>query len=129
MREGDGADDGAGPSTSAAPGAANEAGSSRGAALGAPVTDEELFAYTRDLEEAAPFGLWFGRLEEVEQQAAALGAVRARAVRGEIGADLGLAEVPVEITQGGLREVQMPPPRLVASFPVNAHPQMKMAAL
>ena len=36
------------------------------------LTDEELFAYTRDLEEAAPFGLWFGRLEEVEQQAAKL---------------------------------------------------------
>lgn len=74
------------------------------------LTDEELFAYTRDLEEAAPFGLWFGRLEEVEQQAAALGAVRARAVRGEIGADLGLAEVPVEIAEDGTGTVSLETP-------------------
>lgn len=78
------------------------------------LTDEELFAYTRDLEEAAPFGIWFSRLEENEQQAAALGAVRARAVRGEVGTDLGLLDVPLEVDEEGAGTVSLETPVVAA---------------
>lgn len=78
------------------------------------LTDEELFAYTRDLAEAAPFGLWFSRLDEGEQQAAALGAVRARAARGEVGADLGLLDVPLEADEEGSGRVALETPIVAA---------------
>lgn len=78
------------------------------------LTDEELYAYTRDLEQAAPFGLWFSRLEEDQQQAAALGAVRARAVRGEVGADLGLVDVPLEVDADGSGTVSLETPVVAA---------------
>ncbi|QOK22079.1 hypothetical protein IGS73_13350 [Janibacter indicus] len=80
----------------------------------AMLADEELYAYTRDLQEAAPFGIWFGRLPESEQQAAALGAMRARAVRGEVGADLGLVEVPMEIDDEGNGTVSLETPVVAA---------------
>lgn len=78
------------------------------------LTDEELYAYTRDLEQAAPFGLWFSRLEEDQQQAAALGAVRARAVRGVVGADLGLVDVPLEVDADGSGTVSLETPVVAA---------------
>lgn len=78
------------------------------------LTDEELYAYTRDLGDAAPFGLWFSRLDEDQQQAAALGAVRARAVRGEVGADLSLVDVPLQIDEEGSGTVSLETPVVAA---------------
>lgn len=61
------------------------------------VTDEELYAYSHDIAEVVPLGMWFTQLDEPARQAAALGAIRARAVRGQVGGDLGLAEVSGEL--------------------------------